>query len=154
MKIVQTIFFFAKLLDPFSKDTSVFRKDWRIAWANSNFEEKKAEYLRRQVERQQREEELRKAEQELQRSIFQAEREKAVKIDLQHLENKQVYPNRIRIDANDAATKAIFSLIDKLPTPKGGGFCYQQHLPPKWSYNASCIGCCPNPVFLFKSFCL
>jgi hypothetical protein len=94
-----------------------FKHDYDYFYQRRTYEEKRrkedaenAEFLRRQVEQQQREEQLRKADEDRQRSIIQAEREKAAKIALQHLENKQVYPNRIRIDANDVATKSIFSL--------------------------------------------
>lgn len=81
-------------------------------------EQQKLEEQRRKEEEQRRLEEQRRklqAEQE-QRELEAIERriqEEQERINAElakHLQNKQVYPNRFRIDANDVATKSIFSL--------------------------------------------
>ena len=71
-----------------------------------------AEQLRLQAEKLQREEEQRQREiDEIQLKIKQ-EQEKFQAEVAKHLQNKQVYPAKERIELNDAATKMVFSLSE------------------------------------------
>ena len=72
----------------------------------------KAEQLRLQAEKLQREEEQRQREIDEIQLQLKKEQEKFQAEMAKHLQNKQVYPAKERIELNDAATKLLFSLSE------------------------------------------
>lgn len=113
--IIASHYYLEKTEENIQKIYELFKQNYDSFCQRLDDEEKR----RKESEKLQREAELRRLEEEQQQRTLdliqlrlKEEQEKFQAELAKHLQNKQVYPSKERIEFNDAATKQLFSLSD------------------------------------------